>query len=148
MSSEKSEDLVNPLEDVLGYQLRRASMVTFGALMEQYEALSLKPTEAVILRLVAANPGCNQSAIGRALGVKRTNMVPVVAALEARGFIVRTPADGRSNALRITAAGEELLGKVVACGAEIEQRFFGEVPPELSRAMIALCKEVRHKGDN
>lgn len=147
MADDRPDSLIDPLEDTLGYQLRRATLVTVTALAEAYEALDLKMSEAAILRFVAANPGCNQSAIGRALGVKRTNMVPIVAGLEARGLLLRPPADGRSNALHLTDAGTALLGKVEKAGAEIEARFYGDVPGELRALLIDLCRQVRAKGE-
>lgn len=147
MLAEKTDTLTDPLEHTLGYQLRRATLVTVTALAEAYEALDLKMSEAIILRFIAANPGCNQSAIGRALGVKRTNMVPIVAGLEARGLLLRPPADGRSNALHLTDTGKALLGKVEKAGAEIEARFYGDVPEKLRAQLIDLCRQVRAKGE-
>lgn len=147
MLAEKTDTLTDPLEDKLGYQLRRATLVTITALTEAYEALDLKMSEAIILRFVAANPGCNQSAIGRALGVKRTNMVPIVAGLEARGLLLRPPADGRSNALHLTEAGQTLLGKVEKASAGIEERFYGDVPAALRAELIELCRKVRAKAE-
>lgn len=89
LTETKTEPLADPLEAALGYQLRRAMLVTLTALTDSYETLGLKVSEAIIIRFVGANPGCNQSAIGRALGVKRTNMVPIVAGLEARNLLIR-----------------------------------------------------------
>lgn len=146
MATVPTEDLMDPLEDVLGYQLRRASLATMTALNEAYEELGLRPTEAIILRFVSANPGCNQSAIGRALGVKRTNMAPIVAELELRGLLDRAPADGRSNALTLTAAGEAELRKVQTVADEIERRFYGWVPEGLRAQVLELCREVRRRA--
>lgn len=147
MATTATEDLTDPLEDVLGYQLRRASLASMTVLNERYDALGFKPTEAIILRFVAANPGCNQSAIGRALGVKRTNMVPIVSDLETRGLLVRRPADGRSNALSLTPAGEADLRRIEACAAEIEQHVYGWVPDSLRRKVLDLCREVRRRAN-
>jgi len=147
MASDKPEELIDPLADVLGYQLRRASLATMTVLNERFEEIGLRPTEAIILRFVSANPGCNQSAIGRALGVKRTNMVPIVAGLEARGLLNRTPADGRSNALTLTEAGWELFAKVRAAADEVEAQFYGWVPDDLRDTVLGLCREVRRRAD-
>src|SRR5579862_4225745 len=97
--------LVNPLDDYLGYQLRRAALVTISLLSDAYAELELTPTEAMVLRFAHVNPGCTQSEIGRSLGVKRTNMVPIVSGLMSRGLLERTAADGRSHALYLSARG-------------------------------------------
>src|SRR4051794_41149880 len=114
--------LIDPLEHLLGYQLRRASLVTLAALSEAYEALDLRLTDAIVLRFVAANPGCNQGEISKALGVKRTNMVPVVSGLVERALISRAAADGRSNALSLTAAGTALHKRIDTLANANEER--------------------------
>ncbi len=147
LTETKTETLADPLDDVLGYQLRRAMLVTMTALTDSYEELDLKVSEAIILRFVGANPGCNQSAIGRALGVKRTNMVPIVAGLEARSLLIRPPADGRSNALFLTEAGKELLKHIQSAGDAIEQHFFGDIAPDTRNTLLELCRNVRAKAE-
>ncbi len=147
LTETKTEPLADPLEAALGYQLRRAMLVTLTALTDSYETLGLKVSEAIIIRFVGANPGCNQSAIGRALGVKRTNMVPIVAGLEARNLLIRPPADGRSNALFLTDAGKALLMRIQSAGDAIETRFFGDIAPATREILLDLCRTVRAKAE-
>jgi DNA-binding MarR family transcriptional regulator len=144
---EKPETLVDPLDNVLGYQLRRASVIMMAALLERYERLGLRITEATIIRFVGANPGCNQSEIGRALGVKRTNMVPIVAGLESRQLIRRTPADGRTNALFLTESGCEMLDRITTESQAHEQAFFGAMPEEQRNVLLEACREIRRRGE-
>jgi DNA-binding MarR family transcriptional regulator len=142
-----SRELRDPLEGVLGYQLRRASQATLSALSDAYEEEGTTLTEAVIVRLVEANPGCNQAEIGRSLGVRRTNMVPIVAGLVERGLLRREAADGRTNALFLTPAGLALHDGIVAKSALLEQHFFGDVDPRTRRIVLDLLRRVRAKAD-
>jgi DNA-binding MarR family transcriptional regulator len=89
----------------LGYLLRRASAAMMSDLGEHLAAVALRPVEATILILVGDNPGCIQSDLGRVLGIKRANMVPLVAGLAGRGLLVKSPVDGRSLALSLTEEG-------------------------------------------
>lgn len=141
------DGLNDPLESLLGYQMRRALLASMGELVDSFEKLGLRLAEATILRIIGSNPGCNQSAVGRALGVKRTNMVPIIATLEGRGLIVRAPADGRSNALSLTAEGEALLARADAVTRAHEERHFGDVTPELKAQILALCRQIRERVD-
>src|ERR1700754_2183635 len=107
MSSIDPSALRDPLENLLSYQLRRAAFSTITPLAESFARIGVSSTEAIVIRFVSANPGCTQSGSGRAIGVKRTNMVPVVSGLMQRGLLERTAVDGRSHALHLTSeAGE------------------------------------------
>lgn len=72
-----------------------------------------------ILAVVEAEPGINQGAVGRMLGIKRANMVALINELTDRGLLSREadPADRRAFALRLTDQG---LTALEACIARIE----------------------------
>jgi DNA-binding MarR family transcriptional regulator len=142
----KPRTLRDPLEDLIGYQLRRASLLTLSALSESFEALGLRPTEAIIIRFVQANPGCNQAEIGRALGVQRTNMVPIIGGLVDAGTISRKPADGRTHALHLTRQGEALHDKLAKLTLEHERHFFGDVDEDTRAILLRTLREVRAKA--
>lgn len=138
--------LLNPIEDLLGYQMRRASLVTLAALSEAFEALGLRLTEAMILRFVEANPGCNQAEIGRALGVKRTNMVPIVGGLVEAGLISRTVADGRTHALYLTGEGVRLHGEIAQLTREHESHFFGDIDAPTRALLLRVFRSIRDRA--
>jgi DNA-binding MarR family transcriptional regulator len=137
------DELVDPLEGLLGYQLRRAALATMTALDAAYALLGLKLTEAVILRFVGANPGCNQAAISRALGVTRTNMVPFVGSLVEAGLVEREASDGRTHALFLTAAGEAMDRRLAQIAAEQDAQFFGAFDPTTREVLVSALQHVR-----
>ena len=57
------------------------------------------------------NPGARATGIGRALGIKRANFVPLLAELDGRGLVERRAVahDRRVAALHLTADGAALL---------------------------------------
>lgn len=115
--------LEDPIAERLGYLLRRASSAMMADLGAALAEIGLRPVEGTILVLVAANPGCIQSDLGRALGVKRANMVPLVAALAGRGLIDKAPVDGRSLALTLTREGEAMRERAESIIDAHEARF-------------------------
>lgn len=125
----------DPLEDLLGYQLRRLSQLTMADLAGALEPLGLRPAESSVLFTIAANPDITQSDVGRMLGVKRANMAPLIAGLESRELISRVPMDGRSQALRLTAKGETLHAAAQAATRAHEARCFGTMA-ESERARL------------
>lgn len=141
--SETAVELANPLEETIGYQIQRAASATQEAATLALAQLGLKPMSAVVLHLVHANPGCNQSSIGRALGVQRTNLVPVMVDLENRKLIHRTPADGRSNALHLAEAGFTMIAEIERIAREIDEMCYGHVTPRLRSRMVHSLRETR-----
>lgn len=139
--------LKDPLENLLSYQLRRAAFVTLSALVESFAGMEVTMTEAIVIRFVQANPGCTQAEIGRALGVKRTNMVPIANGLITRGLIERTAADGRSHSLYLTKAGGELHRKIAKASLEHEERFFGDTPEDTRRILMEAFRSLRAKSE-
>lgn len=97
--------LADPLAARLGYQLRRVSVLMMADLGASLAPTGLRPTEGAVLLLIGANARCRQGEVGEALGIQRANMVPLVAGLIDKGLVARAPADGRSHALTLTAAG-------------------------------------------
>jgi DNA-binding MarR family transcriptional regulator len=146
-ATDMTSTLKDPLEDFLGYQLRRAAFATLTPLVEAFAELGVNPTEAIALRFVRANPGCTQADIGRAIGVKRTNMVPVVTGLMAKGLLERTPADGRSNSLYLTKEGGELHRRITKVALEHEQFFFGDVTDPARQVLMQAFRTLRAKGE-
>jgi DNA-binding MarR family transcriptional regulator len=97
--------LIDPLAARLGYQLRRVSVLMMADLGTRLAPSGLRPTEASILLLIGANAGCRQGEVGETLGIKRANMVPLIAGLVKKGLVARARADGRSHALSLTPVG-------------------------------------------
>ncbi|MBO9580613.1 MAG: MarR family transcriptional regulator [Sphingobium sp.] len=114
MEKEHGGGLVSPLDNLLGYCLRRASMAMMADLMSALTPLGLSAGEASFLILVGANPGCRQSDVGRMLEIKRANMTPLVARMKARALVTDAPIDGRSRSLTLTQAGIALRDKALA----------------------------------
>jgi DNA-binding MarR family transcriptional regulator len=137
-----SKKIVNPLDDMVGYQLRRASVAMFDDLATALADMDLRPTGASILLLVAANPGINQSAIGRLLEIERANMTPQAALLTTRGLVARFASDGRSQGLRLTALGRTVVAKVRARIATHEQRFIAGFSEAEKAALLRALKSV------
>lgn len=130
--------LVNPMAGRLGYQLRRASVAMMEDLHARLGPTGLRPAEVSILLLIGANPGCRQGAVGDLLGIQRSNMVPLVAALMAKQLVVRTRADGRSIALSLTPQGRAMVKATNRLIDRHERAFAARLDPETRAALLGL----------
>ncbi len=133
------------LEDLLGYNLRRAQLAAFADFTEKMAAFDITTGQLGALGLVQSNPGVTQTVLGEALGIKRASVVPLLDRLERRGLLVRkTPRnDRRSNALFLTAAGERLLAEMQPRLAEHERCIAVDFSAEEIRALQAMLQRLR-----
>jgi DNA-binding MarR family transcriptional regulator len=113
-----------PLDERLGYVLRRAQVAVFRDFFKTFEPLDIKPAQYSILTIIECNPGLKQTQVGDALGIKRTNFVGMIDELESRGLVRRDEAlgDRRSYALVLTPQGEDLMPRLHELSAAHEQR--------------------------
>lgn len=128
----------DPLSGLPGYVLRRASIATMGRLHRHIAAHDLRATEASLILLIGERAGLTQSEAGRILGVKRANMVPLTARLEARGVLERLQLTGRSQELALTAAGKLMLADVRASIERHEAEIMERVPEALRPHVIPI----------
>lgn len=136
------EGIDDPLRGLLGYELRRASASAMSALASALTPLGMRPTEASILILIAENPGCTQSDLGRALGAATANLVPIIAGLVSSDKIQREPAGPRALALSLTPAGNELAARVKETIASHEARIAGQLGEAEQKQMIAWLRLI------
>ena len=120
----------DPLIRFPGYALRRAANATAAVLSARLAALDLRQSDASMLMLVASNPGATSSALGRALGIERANMVPLLKRLDEAGLIGREAIDGKSQGLRLTPAGLRRLAEARKIIEAFEAELLARVPAE------------------
>lgn len=110
------------LDGVVGYLLRRAQIAVFEDFARRFAALGLTPAQFSALVVIQENPGRRQSDVAAALGVQRPNFVALMDELERRGLAerLRSGADRRANALKLTPAGAALLDRALVAQAEQE----------------------------
>jgi DNA-binding MarR family transcriptional regulator len=128
----------DPLANLPGYVLRRASSAALAGLNRRLSALSLRHVDASLLMLLNGQPGITQSEAGRVLDIQRANMVPIVSRLEARGLIDRQRVDGRSQGLYLSADGEALHTQVLTVIDAYEQTLMEGVPAPLRKQAMAV----------
>ncbi len=102
------------LEQLVGYNLRRAEIITRQRFIKALSDWSLRPAEFSALVLIANNAEVTPGDLGLALDIKRPNMVTLIARLEHRGLVQREVhhQDRRSQILTLTPKGEAMLADV------------------------------------
>lgn len=119
----------DPTDNLLGYHIRRVSVVVMAELVKALRPLDLRPTQATVLIEIESNPGITQSDVGKILNIKRANMAPLVAGLIDRGYVEASRRDGRSLALNLTSEGERVTRASLEIVRALDDRFFGTLSP-------------------
>jgi len=132
------------LDDVLGFQLARASIHTNAVFFRVAgDPLELRPVEYTILCLIGENPGVSAARLAEALAVTAPNITAWIARLEKRGLIARVASatDRRAQVLSLTDDGAKAAAEATQRLVEAEQAAFSH----LSRGEFLLLKELLQK---
>jgi DNA-binding MarR family transcriptional regulator len=132
------------LDGLLGYRLRRAQVAVFADFAQTMAEFDLTPGQFGTLALIAANPGLSQTALGIALGIDRSSVVPLIDKLEGRRLVERAPhpRDRRSHALRLTDDGAALFEGARAAVARHEAHIFAPLDPAERETLARLLDRV------
>jgi DNA-binding MarR family transcriptional regulator len=94
--------------------LGAASLAVTGAVREAVEeAVGLGGAVPAALVTIDAYPDRSMEALRAALGISQPGVVRLVERIEARGWVRRRSADGRSVALTLTASGRRTVARLL-----------------------------------
>lgn len=98
------------IANLIGFNLQMATLRVMAHTREALADAQVSPAKITALSLLQTNPGCDQSALGRALQINRASAMKLVNSLSARGLVERRKGRNlRTYALYLTEAGEHLL---------------------------------------
>jgi DNA-binding MarR family transcriptional regulator len=132
------------LSPLVGFHLRRASGEFALDFRSAMDGTGMRQVLVGILAIVEANPGINQGAVGKVLGIKRANMVSLINELVERGAIERTttPRDRRSFSLELTGPGEALLADCMTRIAAHEQKLLAGLSDLEQQLLLNLLSRI------
>ena len=133
-----------PLQESIGYALRRAQGAVYANLNDALARISLRPIEFTLLLMVAENPGASQTGVCEALGIQKANCVPTMSELERRGLIIRrkSESDARSYQLHITNKGKRILHRAGEVQSSHEQRLIERLGVEGRDQLLRLLGKL------
>jgi DNA-binding MarR family transcriptional regulator len=133
------------LENLIGYNLRRAHGVQKQRFTAVFEPLGIRPVTLSLLGTVYDHPGITQTELGKRLNIKRANMVPLLTELGVRGLITRRPSDNdrRAQLVTLTTAGRKFTVKLVETHARLESDLVQSMGVQDSAQLLKLLKKFR-----
>jgi DNA-binding MarR family transcriptional regulator len=147
--SERAEAAADDQPDGLAFLLVQLGFHAGRRFGERLAPLGLQQRQAGMLVRLAANEGQSQQAIAELLGINATQMVFLVDELEGLGLVERrrNPADRRSHALYLTAAGRAMLARVRAVTLDHEESIAAGLAGDERKQLLTLLRRVaREQG--
>ncbi len=137
------------LSEHIGYVVRRAQLAIFKDFIKTMAPVDIRPAQYSVLIVIGENPGLTQAALGRALAIKRANLVGMLNELERRKLArrVASPSDRRSHALFLTATGRQMLARFHRLALEHEKRATRALDPAEKRVLLELLVRVARSLD-
>jgi DNA-binding MarR family transcriptional regulator len=131
------------LESLIGYHLRRASLVDMTGVMAALAGANIRPVPLSVFAMIVEKPGIMAADICRQLAIQRANIVPILADLESRGLFVREadPEDHRIQRLHATKAGRAVHADWLASIRAHEEHLLRR----LTTAERAILRELLEK---
>ncbi|MDG2091489.1 MAG: MarR family transcriptional regulator [Gammaproteobacteria bacterium] len=141
------ELLQEPLENHMGYQLRRAAVLVQADLTAVLKELNLIPSAAFILLVLSNKKDLIQMELSNLLGIQRTNISPLIARLEKRGFLSRSSLDGRSHYLKLTGQGIKEIPRILDCLEQHAKNCFAHLSASKMSKLNKALKNTQHLID-
>lgn len=140
--------MLGALAPLVGYHLRRASSAFAADFSAAMDGTGLRQVPFAVLSIVAANPGINQGAAGRMLGIKRANMVALINDLVDKQLIERVvdQADRRAFALSVTQAGTAALDDAVARIQAHERGMLADMTEQERALLLDLLGRIERRS--
>jgi DNA-binding MarR family transcriptional regulator len=135
------------LGGLAGYHLRRASSAFAADFARAMAGRGMRQVLFGIISVVAANPGINQGAAGRVLGIQRANMVALINELVGEGLIEReiSKDDRRAFSLNLSAKGRAELDDCLARIHVHEEEMLSDLDAADRAKLIALLTRIEAK---
>lgn len=133
---------------LVGYRLRRASAVFASDFAAALDGTGMRQVPLGILAVVSDNPGVNQGTVGRLLGIKRANMVPLINELIETRLIVREtdPSDRRAFTLTLAPTGSAMLADCIRQLDAHEQRLLEGFSAAEKMMLLDLLERIERRA--
>ncbi len=130
------------VETHIGFLLNRAHRRFRQSIVDALDGSGLNPGHVAILGAAAAADGLSQAELGDITGIEKSSMVLLVDALEAGGWVRRTPhrGDRRAYAVQLTTEGRRRLRTLGPRLDAAEDALLERLTPAERRRLVALLQ--------
>jgi DNA-binding MarR family transcriptional regulator len=138
------------LDNLLGYNLRRAHALQKQRFASVFGPLGIRPVTLSALGTIYDHPNIPQTDLGKRLHINRANMVPLLAELSSRGLVKRRPSkvDRRAQLVSLTPAGKKLTSQLIKMHERLEADSIKTLGVRESEQLLTLLRKFRRLAPN
>lgn len=131
------------LQSLVGYRVQRANLLMETDARAALADHDLSPAKMTALILIRDNPGCDQTALGRALSINRSSAMKLVNILADKRLVERRPGrDLRTNALMLLPEGARQLDAMLAAVRQSDARMTRRLSAEDLKTLRTLLARL------
>jgi DNA-binding MarR family transcriptional regulator len=133
------------IDSMVGYNLRRAAARQRERFHNAFSPCEIRPVQLAALTVILHNDGLGQSALGKALDMKRANVVKLLDELQERGLIERRPSvrDRRAYEVHLTPKGRDLTRKILDIHKKLESNLARSLGQDELHQLVTLLRKFR-----
>jgi len=133
------------IDSLVGYNLRRAAARQRERFRNVFSPYDIRPVQLTALTVILHNDRLGQSSLGKALDVKRANVVKLLDELQERGLIERKPSvrDRRAYDVHLTPKGRKLTRELLAVHEKLEADLARSLGSDALKRLVKLLREFR-----
>ncbi len=132
-------ETVGPVDDAVGYVLKRAATALRSAMDTELRPLELTVPQYSCLEVLDQRPGLSSSELARATFVTRQSMNLVLQGLQQRGLLTRAAvaAHGKALPTELTDVGRVQLRAASVAVRTIEKQMLAPLTPSAQQRLLA-----------
>lgn len=133
-----------PLDELVGFELRRAYVWSSRLFSELLAGAAIKPGQYSLLFTIDRHPGQSLGFIAERLALDPANLAPLLNELERAGYVERVvqEKDRRARALRLLPLGRRMLEQAHDAIAEHEGRLTRGLTEAQTAQLLKLLRTV------
>ena len=135
------------LKNSIGFKINQtANKVNnkFNNILQDYK---IAPEQRATFEIIKFEKDVNQTKIANILAKDKTTISRTLATLEKKGFIQKEPIDRRTNLIKLTILGEEILNKSQESVQKFREDLFLNLEKEEVNKLIELLEKVNLSVD-
>jgi len=129
--------------------LKRAAQYASTIYMDRVGKSGLTQRQFTVLAAVNEHDGVSQTDLVKMTGIDRSTLADLVARLLAQGYLQRrrSKEDGRTNSVRITAAGKKILRTASPGADDSDRMLLHAVAPSLRKPFVEALAMLADEMD-
>jgi len=136
--------LTSRLDDLIGYNLRRASALMMSDFGDMFAKTFLRPTSFSVACVIDEQPGITSAEICRLLGLQRANIVALLAELDEHDIILRRDdeEDKRIQRLYLNPERRSELASWRGMAAQHEERMLARLSAQERSLFLDMLRRI------